>query len=125
MLWKIILESCAQVKVDIDLVQRLLRPENLEVSLRYVLKHSTRRGSNIFQLFGTSEKPNHLWQAEDVGWRVRIETVHGKRVGKTSGMILSIKELWQKLHRAPTEPYKRCCRSKSSPSAREDEGRWS
>ena len=27
-------------------------------------------------------------------------------------MILTIKELWQKPHRAPTEPYKRRCRSK-------------
>ena len=49
-----------QVMVDIDVVERLLRPENLEVSLRYVLKHGTSRGSNIFQLFDTSEKPNHF-----------------------------------------------------------------
>ena len=54
------LESCALVKVDIDVVERLLRPENLEVSVRYVLKHATRRGSNLFQLFNTSEKPNHF-----------------------------------------------------------------
>ena len=33
--------SCAQVIVDIDVVERLLWPENLEVSLRYVLKHAT------------------------------------------------------------------------------------
>ena len=38
------LEICAQVKVDIEVVESLLRPENPEVSLRYVLKHSTRRG---------------------------------------------------------------------------------
>ena len=54
------LESCAQVIVDIEVVERLLRPENLEVSLRYVLKHATRRGSNIFQLFDTSEKAEPL-----------------------------------------------------------------
>ena len=47
------LESCAQVMVDIDVVERLLRPENLEVSLRYVLKHATTGGSNLFQLFDT------------------------------------------------------------------------
>ena len=29
-------------------------------SLRYVLKHGTGRGSNIFQLFDTSEKPNYF-----------------------------------------------------------------
>ena len=54
------LERCAQIIVDIEVVKKLLRPENLEVSLRYVLKHATRRGSNIFQLFDTSEKPNHF-----------------------------------------------------------------
>ena len=43
------LESCAQNVVDIDVVEKLLRPDNFEVSLKYVLKHATRRGSNIFQ----------------------------------------------------------------------------
>ena len=41
--------------VDIEVVERLPRPENLEVSLQ----HATRRGSNIFQL-DTSERPNHF-----------------------------------------------------------------
>ena len=41
-------------------MESLPRPENLEVSLRYVLKHATYGGSNIFQLFDTAEKPNHL-----------------------------------------------------------------
>ena len=54
------LESCAQIIVVFEVVERLLRPENLEVSLRYVLKHATRRVSNIFQLSDTSERPNHF-----------------------------------------------------------------
>ena len=54
------LENCAEVKVDIDVVQSLLKPEKLEVSRKYGLKRSTRRGSIIFQLFDTSEKPNHV-----------------------------------------------------------------
>ena len=53
-------EKCAQVIVKIDLVESLLRPENLKVSLRYVLKHATYGGSNTFQLFDTAEKPIHL-----------------------------------------------------------------
>ena len=32
-----------------------------------------------------------------------------KRVGKTSGMTLSVKELWQKPRRAATGSYKRSC----------------
>ena len=60
------LESC-EVIVDIEVVDRLLRSENLKVSLRYVLKHATGSGSNIFQLFDTSEKPNHF-VASRRGW---------------------------------------------------------
>ena len=54
------LDKCAQVTVDVDVVERLLRPENLEVCLRYVLKHATGRGSKNFQLFDTTERPDHL-----------------------------------------------------------------
>ena len=55
------LESCAPVIVDIEVVERLLRPENLEVSLWYVLNHANYGSSNIFQLFDTTEKPNYLF----------------------------------------------------------------
>ena len=65
------LEKCAQVKVNIDLVESLLRPENLEVSLRYVLKHATGRGSHIVQLFDTSEKLNHFVASRRVASRRR------------------------------------------------------
>ena len=54
------LDSCAHVKVDIEVLESLMEPENLDVSPRYVLKYSARRGSNIFQLFDTSEKPSHF-----------------------------------------------------------------
>ena len=84
------LESCARVTVDIDVVERLLTPENFEVSLKYVLKH------------------------EANGWKAREETVHSRRMGKTSGMTSSIKETRQKLCRAPTAP----CRLTSFSKAR-------
>ena len=54
------LEKCAQFTGKIDLVESLLRPENFEVSLRYVLMHANYGGSYIFQLFDTADKPNHL-----------------------------------------------------------------
>ena len=50
------LETSAQVEVDIEVVECLPRPENLDVSLRYVLKHATWRGNNIFQLFDPNEE---------------------------------------------------------------------
>ena len=54
------MEKCAHVIVNIDLVESLPKPENLEVSLRYVLKHANYGDSNIFHLFDTTEKQNHL-----------------------------------------------------------------
>ena len=120
------LESCAQIIVDIEVVERLQRPENLEVSLKYVLKHATGRGSNIFQLSDTSGKSQTIsWQAENDGWKAREETVHGKKEGKTSGMTLSFKELRQKPRRAPTEPYKRLCLSKARRQPEKKKAVWS
>ena len=54
------LENCADIKVDIDVLARLIEPEDEGVCLRYILKYWTRGGSNIFKLFDTSEKNDHL-----------------------------------------------------------------
>ena len=54
------LENCADIKVDVEAVARLIEPEDEEVCPRYILKYSTRRGSNIFKLFVTGEKKDHL-----------------------------------------------------------------
>ena len=48
---EIFLENCADIKVDIEASARLIEPEDAGVCLRYILKYSTRGGSNIFQLF--------------------------------------------------------------------------
>ena len=44
------LERRADIKVDIEVLERLIEPEDKEVCPRYILKYSTRGGSNIFQL---------------------------------------------------------------------------
>ena len=49
------LERCADMRVDIEAEQ-----EDEEVCPRYILKFSTRGGSNIFQLFDTREKKDHF-----------------------------------------------------------------
>ena len=54
------LENCANVKVGVEVLESLMEPENLEIFLWYILKNSTRGGSNIFQLFDTSEKLDHF-----------------------------------------------------------------
>ena len=87
------LEKCVNTNVDIEALERLMEPENEEVSQRYILKYSTRGGSNIFQLFDTAEKERTTSrQAENDGWRVRVRRQHSKKVGKMSGMTLRTKE---------------------------------
>ena len=54
------LERCADIEVDIEALERLIEPEDEGVCLRYILKYSTRGGSNIFQLFDTSENKGYL-----------------------------------------------------------------
>ena len=54
------LENCADSKADIEALARLIGPEDEGVCLRYILKYSTRGGSNIFKFFDTSEKKDHL-----------------------------------------------------------------
>ena len=54
------LENCAHVKVVIEVLERLMEPESKEISPKYILKDSTGRGGNIFQLFDTSEKQDHF-----------------------------------------------------------------
>ena len=41
------LERCADIKVDMEALERLMEPEEVEVCQMYILKYSTRRGSNI------------------------------------------------------------------------------
>ena len=85
-------DSCAHVKVEIEVLESLPKQENFQVSLRYILKCSTRGGSNIFHLFDTSGKPNHFVASRRRWLESQGKMVHGKRVGKTSDMILSVKE---------------------------------
>ena len=65
-------EKSAQDPVEIDLVESLLRPENLEVSLRYVLKHANYGGGQYLPALGhNSESRITSLQAEDDGGKVR------------------------------------------------------
>ena len=73
------LENCANTKVDIEALECLVEPENQEISLRYILKCSTRGGSNIFQLVDTSERQDHFVANRKTGWRVRERTLHSTR----------------------------------------------
>ena len=56
------------------------------------------------QVFDTSQKPKFFVASRRRWLESHGKMVHAKRVGKTSGMILSIKEQWQKTRRAPAGP---------------------
>ena len=66
------LVNCADIKVDVGELERLIEPEDDAVCLRYVMKYSTRRGSNIFLFFDTSrEKGPPCCNQKDVGWSTK------------------------------------------------------
>ena len=68
---------CFHTKMDIEALERLMELENEEVSQRYILKYSTRGGSNIFQLVDTAKKNNHF-----VANRKRWLESQGKRAAQ-------------------------------------------
>ena len=118
------LESCADMRVDVEALERLMEPEEAEVCLRYILKYSTRRGSNIFQFFDTEEKKDHF-----VASRRRWLEHQGERV--------ALQESWQhewqdieyqgimaKAPRCPERTLKTPMPQQSSPSSRDEEGQW-
>ena len=89
----------AHVKVDVEVLESLLKLENLEASLRYVLKKSTRTGRNMFQLFDTSEKPNHF-----VASRRRWLESQGQESGQNEWHDIEYQGARQKPGRAPKGP---------------------
>ena len=61
------LERCAGIRVDIEVLERLMEPEEAEVCLRYISTYAMRRGSDIFQLFDTTKKDQFV--ASGRRWR--------------------------------------------------------
>ena len=97
--------NSVQGKVDIEVVESLLQPKNRVISPEYILKHSTRRGSYIFQLFDTLEKPKHF-----VASRRRWLKSQGKKTATSPP--------------CPERTLKTPLPQQSSPSFREEEGQW-
>ena len=82
------LKNCAHAKVDIDVV----------------LKYSTRRGSFIFQLLDTSEKPNHFVASRRRWLESQGKMVHGKKGGHNEWHAIEYRGAkWQR-RRAPRGP---------------------
>ena len=118
------METCVHTKADIEALERLMEPENEEVSLRYILKYSTRGGSNIFQLLTQQRKRAILWQVENDGWRVREGRQHSKKVGKMSGnewQVIQCQGVMARDPPCPERTLKTPLPQQSSPSSRDQE----
>ena len=118
------LENCAHVEVDIQVVESLLRPENLEVSPRYILKHFTRRGTDIFQLFDRSEKPNHFVTSRRRWLESQGRDGARQENGQNEWYDLEYQGAKAKAPPCPYSTVQTPLRQQSTSSAREEEDHW-
>ena len=116
-------ESCAQIIVDIEVVERLLRPESLEVSLRYVLEHATGEAAKSSSS-STSERPNHF-AASRRRW-LESQGRNGARQenGQNEWYDLEYQVARAHVPPCPDSTLQTHLSQQSSSSAREEEDRW-
>ena len=118
------LERCALIEVDVEALERLMEPEEVEVCLRYILEYSTRRGSNISSSLTQKEKKDPF-----VASRRRWLEHQGERV--------ALQESWQnewhdikyqgimtKAPPCPERTLKTPLPQQSSSSSRDEESQW-
>ena len=97
------LNNCAHVKMDIEVLESLLearKPGGLSKVCPGALNKKRKQYFPALRHIREAEplRVNQKTMAREP----RTNTVHGKRVGNTSGMMSSIKEQLQKPRRAPT-----------------------
>ena len=75
------LKSSDCLKLEVEELELLLGPEDSEVTVRKILRHVTRRGNRIFEIFNTQEKSEHS-AASKVRWdeRQRLKMAQEERV---------------------------------------------
>ena len=119
-----LLERCADIKVDIDALERLIEPEDEEVCLRYILKYSTRGGSNIFQLFDTEVKKDHF-AASNRRWLERQEEkVAVQESWQNEWHDIKYQGIMAQSPPCPERTLKTPLPQQSSSSSRDDESQW-
>ena len=112
--------KCVNTKVDIEASERLMEPENEEVSLRYILKYSTRGGSNIFQLSVTKEKEDHF-----VASRKRWLESQGKKASTQESLQNEWHDIEYQGVMAKAPPCsERTLKTPMPPSSRDEESQW-
>ena len=118
------LENCANIQVDTEALERVIEPENQDISLRYILKYSTRGGSNIFQLFGTSERRDHFVASKRRWLERQEEKVTVQESWQNEWHDIKYQGVMTKAPPCPERTLKTPLPQQSSPSFREEEGQW-
>ena len=124
MQWKIIWKVAHQIIVDIEVVERLPRPENLEFSLRYVSKHANYGGGNIFQFFNTTEKQNHLVASRRRWLESQGRDDARQESGRNEWYDLGYQRAKAKAPPCPNSTLQAPLPQRSSSSARGEEDHW-
>ena len=112
------------MKVHNEVLESLMVPENLEVSLRYVLVYSTRGGSNIFQLFDTSEKQDHFVANSKRWLESQGKNVARQESGQNDWHDIEYQGAMAKAPPWPERTQKTPMPQQSSRSSRGEESQW-
>ena len=111
------LENCANVIVDIEALERFMEPENEEVSLRYILKYSTR---DIFQLLDIAEKKDHVVASRN-RW---LESATKQESSQNEWHDMKYQGEMANAPPCPERTLKTPMPQQSSPSSRNEESQW-
>ena len=117
------LNNCADIKVDIEALARLIEPED-GVCLRYILKYLTRGGSNIFKLLDTSERPKHFVASRRRWLEGQERNGARQESGQNEWHDIEYQGAMAKAPPCPERTTQTPLPQQCSPSAREEEGRW-
>ena len=118
------LDKSDGIKVEIEVLELLMDPEDSEACLRYILTHARRRGSRIFDIFSTEETIDHLVASRD-----RWLEYQGKKIDKQERWLSDLQNVnyERTMAKAPPCPERRMrtpLPQQSSSSTREEDRHW-
>ena len=119
------LENCANMKVDVEVLERLVEPENREIFLRYILKYSTRGRQQYFPALRHIRETGPLRgkQKKMVG-ESREHTVHSEESWQNEWHDIEHHAVMAKAPPCPERTLKTPLPKQGSPSSRDEEDHW-
>ena len=110
-------------KVDMEALEHLMEPENQEVSLRYILKYST-KCSIIFRLFGKAEKKDHFVASRKRWLESQGKTAKKQERWQDEWHDIKYQGVMAKALPCPERTLKTPMPQQSPPSSRDEESLW-